>query len=79
MSDEQKTKITDAKAVSKVGMILGAILIIGYNLGYLLFTQTIPSIEEQKSILLFGGSILIMFSPIYLGIIMDKVVDIFKK
>jgi len=67
-----------AKNISKIGMILSALIIITYNIVYLILAQQIPTLEEQKSILLLGLSIIIVFSPIYLNIILDKFVNIFK-
>lgn len=67
-----------AKDISLIGMILGGVIIISYNLIYLILSKKIPTLDEQKSILLFGGSIVIIFSPVYLSIVLDKVTDIFR-
>jgi hypothetical protein len=67
------------KQVSKIAMIVAAVIIISYNVGYLLLSRAIPTVEEQKSIILLGISILIIFTPIYLSIILDKITSIFKK
>lgn len=72
-------QITKAKNISKIGMVLAALIIVFYNTIYLLLERKVPSLEEQKSILLFGGSMLVIFSPVYLNIILDKIVQIFKK
>jgi uncharacterized membrane protein YagU involved in acid resistance len=72
-------KITDAKSVSKIAMIIAVIFLIVYNLIYVILSKKIPTVEEQKSILLFCGAIIIFFTPVYLNLIMDKIVDIFKK
>jgi hypothetical protein len=66
-----------AKFISKIGMIIGALIIICYNAFYLITTEKIPTVEEQKSILLFGGSIVVIFSPVYLSIVLDKIGSMF--
>jgi hypothetical protein len=76
---ELKGRLTRGKNISKVGMVLGATIIIGYNMFYLMTTKKIPTMDEQKSIILFGASVTAIFSPIYFSIILDKIGDIFKK
>jgi hypothetical protein len=74
----KERRIMGAKNISKWGMVLSAISIISYNIIYVIFEKKIPTLEEQKSILLFGGSMLVIFSPVYLSIVLDKVGEIFK-
>ena len=71
--------ILKAKSVSKWAMICGALVVILYNAGYLIFTLKIPTFDEQKSILLAGASLIIVFSPVYLNLILDKIVEIVGK
>lgn len=68
-----------AKPISKWGMICGGLIIILYNFIYLVITKKIPTPEEQKSIIYFGGSIVILFTPVYISIILDKLTQMFKK
>jgi hypothetical protein len=69
----------EAKNISKFGMIIAVLIIIGMNFGYLILARKLPTLDEEKAILLFGGSIVLVFSPIYLSIIVDKLVSIFLK
>jgi hypothetical protein len=78
ITKSEKKKITGAKNISKWGMVLSAFAIISYNIIYVVFEKKIPTLEEQKSILLFGGSMLVIFSPVYLSIVIDKVAEIFN-
>lgn len=66
------------KKVSKIGMMLSVTIALLYNLGYLIFERKIPTVDEQKSILMLSGFIVIFFSPIYASIILDKIIAIFK-
>ena len=69
----------EAKKISLIGMILGSLIIISSNIVNILYNKSIPTLEEQKSILLFGSSIVIIFSPVYLSIVLDKLSNIFNK
>jgi hypothetical protein len=66
-----------AKTASKLGMIAGVLTILIYNAVYLAITKKIPTEEEQRSIIMLGLSLVIAFTPIYLNLILDKVVEIF--
>jgi hypothetical protein len=68
----------EAKRISLIGMVLGAVIIIGYNTIYVIVSARIPTIDEQQSILLFGGSIMLIFSPVYLSIFLEKIIDMIK-
>lgn len=61
-----------AKSVSMIGMILGVVFILGMNIGYLILAKKLPSWDEQKGILAVGLSMVLIFSPVYLSIIVDK-------
>lgn len=71
--EHKKRRMTSAKSVSKTGMVFGAVIIILYNLVYLFMERKIPTAEEQKSIIMLGGSIVVIFSPVYLCIALDKI------
>jgi hypothetical protein len=74
-----KTKrLPGAKNISKIGMVTSAIIVLSYNFYYLIMTGKIPTLDEQKSILMLGGFIVVIFSPIYLSIVLDKIAEIFR-
>jgi uncharacterized membrane protein len=68
-----------AKPISMYAIIISVVIVIVYNFVYTLKTGNIPKVEDQKSIMLLGFFIIISFSPIYLNIIIDKIIEIFKK
>lgn len=67
------------KKVSKIGMILAVMVALMYNLLYVFFEHKIPSTDEQKSILMLSGFIVVFFSPVYVSIILDKFAIMLKK
>jgi hypothetical protein len=67
-----------AKNISKIGMVISALIAISYNCYNLIINKKIPTLQEQKSILLLSGYVLICFSPIYINIIIDKFVKKYK-
>ena len=69
----EENKITDAKPISKWVMVLAAVITIGYNLFVVIKTGKIPTLDQQQSILMLGGGLIIFFSPVYLSIWLDKV------
>lgn len=71
--NEMRKRITDAKIVSKWGMVVAVITALGYNIGYLIVTGRIPSSSEQDSILKLCGFIIVCFSPVYLNLFLDKI------
>ena len=66
-------KITDAKPVSKWVMIITVIILLSYNLFKLIKTGSIANPEEQKSLIMMSLSVLVVFTPVYLSILFDKI------
>lgn len=61
------------KQISKAGMIIGALVIVGYNIGYLIIQKSIPTMDEQKSVVFLGASLVAIFSPLYISVFLDKI------
>lgn len=85
MSQESNTelsnrqKIASAKNVSKWGMLLSVMMVLGYNIGYFVIHKDVPAMEKQKSVITAALAVVTLFSPVYLSIILDKVSEFFKK
>lgn len=63
----------NAKPISKWTMILAVILAIVMNIICIVVNQRIPSTDEQQSILMLCGALILFFSPVYLSIWLDKI------
>jgi hypothetical protein len=61
-----------AKNISLTGIVIAVLIAISFNLFSLIILNRIPSQEEQKSIILLCGFIIIAFSPVYVSIFLDK-------
>jgi hypothetical protein len=67
-----KRKPLGAKNISKMGMVLGCIIVIIYNAFYLVNNRQIPKTDEQMSILMLGWGVASFFSPLIISVILDK-------
>ena len=70
------------KKISLIAMILAVIIELGFNLFYLIKNGKIADITDQQSITWVAAAVVIFFSPVYINMIFDKIVDIimaFKK
>jgi len=72
-NEEEVKKITDAKPVSKFAMIISFIILLSYNLFKLIKTGEIATPEEQRSLIMMSLAVLVIFCPIYLSILFDKI------
>jgi len=72
-NEDEKKKITDAKPVSKWAMIFAVVILLSYNLYKLIKTGNIANTEEQKSLIMMSLSVLVIFAPVYLSILFDKI------
>jgi membrane glycosyltransferase len=56
------------KTFSKGSMILAVIILIGTNLYSIIAKNHIPTIEEEKTLIMFCSAIVLFFSPVILSI-----------
>lgn len=63
----------EGKKISKWVMILAFLIALSYNIFSLIKNGKIPTVDEQKSIIIFSSSAILFFSPIYLSIWLDKI------
>ncbi|MBN2546550.1 MAG: hypothetical protein JXB50_12190 [Spirochaetes bacterium] len=68
-----RERLTGGKNISRCSMMLSAVMAVGYNLFALIKTGQIPTVDEQKSILMLCGALIVFFSPVYLSIWLDKI------
>lgn len=63
----------NAKPISTWTMILAVILAVIMNIISLVWNKRIPTTDEQQSILMLSGALILFFSPVYLSIWLDKI------
>jgi hypothetical protein len=63
----------EAKKISLWTMILAAVFAITLNVLMLIFNKRVATTDEQASILMFSGFMIICFSPVYLSIWLEKI------
>lgn len=76
MSDEVKSedkKATDAKVLSKWGMVIAVIVHAVSTVIYIVVKKDFPGIDTQISISYFAFSFMIPFTPVYLNLFLDKI------
>lgn len=63
----------NAKPISTWTMILAVFLAVLMNVICIIVNQRIPSTDEQQSIIMLSGSLILFFSPVYASIWLDKI------
>ena len=66
---KKKTLLEKGKILTNGTKIFSIIIAISYNIGHLVIKKSIPSFEEQKSILLLCIYSVVVFAPIDLSLI----------
>lgn len=62
-----------AKGLSLLGIVVAVAISLSFNVFYVIYNKKVPSLDEQQSVLLLAGSMVVFFSPVYLSIWLDKI------
>lgn len=62
-----------AKWLSIIAKVIAVLIAVGYNIFSLCYNKAIPSVNEQKSILLLCGAVIMAFSSIDISLIMKNI------
>ena len=79
MSDEKKLseldqkKPTDAKNLSKWGMVLSVIVQTLCTVGHIIVKKDFPNLDTQISMSFFSLFFTIPFTPVYVNLFLDKI------
>lgn len=74
----EEKKVTDAKNLSKWGMVVTVVVESICNIGYVIIKKDFPSIETQVSISYFAFMFMLPFAPVYLNLFLDKIFGVKK-
>ncbi len=73
LSEVDQKKATDAKNLSKWGMVIAVIVQAISTIVYILVKKDFPALDTQISISYFAFSFMIPFTPVYLNLFLDKI------
>jgi len=73
LSEVDQKKPTDAKNLSKWGMVLSVIVQAISTIVYIFIKKDFPDLNTQISMSYFAFSFMIPFSPVYINLFLDKI------
>lgn len=76
MESVEKKRLTDAKPLSKWAMVLSVVILYLEAAVYILIQRDFPEMSTALVMLFFAAAPVIIFSPVYFNLFMDKLVKI---